>query len=187
MVLYGTSPMDDRAEHHLRGMVALGDERTIQQDTAFAIRIMVDIALMALSPAVNAPTTAVQVLDYLGETLREIGATDLEATLGRSGGRAESRVVMRGRRWEDFLTLGVTEIREYGAPSIQVMRRLRAMLAELHDSVRPENRSAVVDELARLDATIAERWGHAVDLDRVRTADGQGIGGPTTSTRDAER
>ena len=58
-------------------MIALGDERTIQQDPAFAIRIMVDIALMALSPAVNAPTTATQVLGHLGETLRMIGATDL--------------------------------------------------------------------------------------------------------------
>ena len=58
-------------------MIALGDERTIQQDPAFAIRIIVDIALMALSPAVNAPTTATQVLGHLGETLRMIGATDL--------------------------------------------------------------------------------------------------------------
>ena len=64
-------------ERELRGMIALGDERTIQQDPAFAIRIMVDIALMALSPAVNAPTTATQVLGHLGETLRMIGATDL--------------------------------------------------------------------------------------------------------------
>ena len=69
------------SERELSGMIALGDERTIQQDPAFAIRIMVDIALMALSPAVNAPTTATQVLGHLGETLRMIGATDL----GRAG------------------------------------------------------------------------------------------------------
>jgi len=135
---------------------------------------------MALSPAVNAPTTAVQVLDHLGETLREIGTTDLEQRAAMAAGK-QSGVVMRARRWEDFLALGVTEIREYGAASIQVMRRLRAMLEELHESVPRERRGAIEDELARLDATIDERWARSVDPDRVRTADRQGIGGPTAS------
>ena len=43
-------------------MIALGDERTFDQDPAFALRMMVDVANRALSPAVNDPTTAVQVL-----------------------------------------------------------------------------------------------------------------------------
>ena len=63
------------ASRRLGGMVALGAERTIEQDPSFAIRVMVDIAIRALSPAVNDPTTAVQVLDYLEETLRLVGAT----------------------------------------------------------------------------------------------------------------
>ena len=49
-------------QSRLRGMVALGTERTVEQDPAFAIRIMVDIADKALSAAINDPTTAVQVL-----------------------------------------------------------------------------------------------------------------------------
>ena len=59
-------PADRRA---LQGMLALGVERTIEHDPGFAIRIMVDIANRALSAAVNDPTTAVQVLDHLEETL----------------------------------------------------------------------------------------------------------------------
>jgi uncharacterized membrane protein len=175
------------AQTELEGMIALGDERTIQQDPAFAIRIMVDIAIRALSPAVNDPTTAVQVLNHLGETLRLIGSTDLEKRTESAAGDASARVVMRARPWEDFLTLGVTEIREYGASSIQVMRRLRAVLEELQKEVRPEHRAAVEDELARLDATVDERWGRAVDLDRAGVADGQGIGGPGAAARNASR
>jgi uncharacterized membrane protein len=178
MRVYGGTPDTGSTEQALRGMVALGDERTIQQDTAFAVRIMVDIALMALSPAVNAPTTAVQVLDHLEETLRQIGTTDLEALAGPKVEGVPAAVVMRTRRWEDYLSLGVTEIREYGAVSIQVMRRLRAVLEELHDDVLLQHRPAVEEEIARLDATVAERWTHSVDLDRASTADGQGIGGP---------
>ena len=81
MTVYRGSSEPGATERELRGMIALSDEQTIQQDPAFAIRIMVDIALMALSPAVNAPTTATQVSGHLGETLRMFGATDL----GRAG------------------------------------------------------------------------------------------------------
>ena len=112
---------------------------------------MVDIANKALSAAVNDPTTAVQVIDHLGEILRVIGTTNLRQP-PRLGEQRPGRVIMRARRWEDFLSLGTTEIRRYGAASMQVNRRLRAMLEELHDEVLPEHRAAVADELARLDA-----------------------------------
>ncbi len=70
-------------QYTLRGMVALGTERTVEQDPAFAIRIMVDIADKALSAAINDPTTAVQVLDHLEEVLRLIGATELGGRIWR--------------------------------------------------------------------------------------------------------
>jgi uncharacterized membrane protein len=177
MEVYGPVGDPTVAERELLEMIALGEERTIQQDPAFAIRIMVDIAVRALSPAVNDPTTAVQVLDHLGETLRLIGSTNLEKRAEPSD-EATAAVVMRTRRWEDFLTLGVTEIREYGATSIQVMRRLRALLEELEQTVRPEHRPAVERELGRLDAVVEERWSRSIDVDRARVADRQGIGGP---------
>jgi hypothetical protein len=168
-------------------MIALGDERTIQQDPAFAIRIMVDIALMALSPAVNAPTTATQVLGHLGETLRMIGAADLRRRADSSRGEDRPAVIIRAYAWEDYLTLGVTEIRQYGVTGIQVMRALRAMLEELRGEVRPEHGAAVEEELARLDLTLATQWGDTVDLDRATVADGQGIGGADSQRRLADR
>jgi uncharacterized membrane protein len=137
VTIYGGSRDTRGAERELTGMIALGDERTIQQDPAFAIRIMVDIALMALSPAVNAPTTATQVLGHLGETLRMIGAADLRRRADSSRGEDRPAVIIRAHAWEDYLTLGVTEIRQYGVTGIQVMRALHAMLEELREEVRP--------------------------------------------------
>ena len=61
------------------------------------------------------------------------------------------------------------------------MRRLRAMLEELREEVRPEHRAAVEDELARLDATVARSYGDSVDLDRASIPDAQGIGGRESS------
>jgi uncharacterized membrane protein len=138
--------------------------------------------LRALSPAVNDPTTAVQVLNYLGETLRLIGTTDL--TRSRGDGRP-SRVLVAVRGWPDFLALGVTEIREYGASSVQVVRPLRALLEELQGTVRPEHRAAVEDELARLEAQVEQSFGASADLDRAVEADRQGFGGaPPLERRD---
>jgi uncharacterized membrane protein len=173
--VYGGDEAVRSSERRLHGMFALGVERTIEQDPAFALRIMVDIAIKALSPAVNDPTTAVQVLNHLGDTLRLIGSTDLEPRP-----RADSppwRVIVPVRGWQDFLALGVTEIREYGASSVQVARRLRALLEELHGSVSPEHRAAVEDELARLAAQVERAFGSSADLDRAGQADRQGIGG----------
>jgi len=173
--VYGEPP--DRSEERLRGMVALGVERTIEQDPAFAMRIMVDIANLALSPAVNDPTTAVQVLDHLGEILRLIGTTDLTAHSKARGEPEPGSVIMHARRWEEFLALGVTEIRVYGATGIQVGRRVRALLEELHKTVRPEFRAAVEDELARVAATLDRVWADSADVDRAVAFDRQGIGG----------
>ena len=73
VLVYG-GQFDDRAAEELEGVIALGDERTFDQDPAFALRMMVDIANKALSPAVNDPTTAVQVLDHIGDLLGFIGS-----------------------------------------------------------------------------------------------------------------
>ena len=174
------------ASRRLASMVALGVERTVEQDPAFAIRIMVDIAVMALSAAINAPATAVQVLDHLAETLRLIGTTPLERAAAETE-HLTCGVVMQARRWPDFLSLGVTEIREYGGGSIQVVRRLRALLLELGELVLPEHRAAVEEELRRLDETVGANFASSVDLDRARIADAQGIGGPVWPAVHASR
>jgi uncharacterized membrane protein len=175
--VYGDPGEVDAAERDLRGLVALGLERTIEQDPVFALRVMVDVANKALSPAVNDPTTAVQILDYLGDSLRVIGEADRSASCWHAGA-ARRGVVVPVRRWEDFLSLGITEIREFGSTSIQVMRRMRAVLEKLLQEVRPENRAAVKAEIARLDATVAAGFSGSIDRDRAGIADRQGLGGP---------
>jgi uncharacterized membrane protein len=107
-----------------------------------------------------------------------IGIEPLDA--GQASSDAlEIGVILPVRQWSDYLSLGVTEIRMYGGSSIQVVRRLRAMLDELMELVLPEHRAAVRDELRRLDLDIAANFGGSSDFDRAKEADVQGIGGPT--------
>jgi uncharacterized membrane protein len=117
------------------------------------------------------------VLNYLGECLRMIGTVDVSESRFEGPMSGRQGVVMPVRGWEDYRAIATTEIREYGASSIQVMRRMRSMLEELLDEVPEPRRAAVRGELARLDATVARSFAESVDLDRARTADPQGMGG----------
>jgi uncharacterized membrane protein len=179
--IQGAVPPPDAARE-IQAMVALGRERTIEQDPGFAIRVMVDVANRALSAAINDPTTAVQVLDYIEDLLLVIGRSDLSDAGVYRDPDGTSRIVLPARDWPGYLTLAVTEIRRYGADSVQVVRRLRALFLRLHEHVRPEHRAAVIEELGKLDASVRAHPGWGVDLDLALTADPQGLGGVTPGT-----
>ncbi len=178
IAVYGKRDLPPRTHRQLQGLVAVGTERTVEQDPAFAIRIMVDVAIKALSAAINDPTTAVQSMDHLRNVLRLLGAVPLKGAVTFVDQDRAPRLTLPARTWEDYLMLGVTEIREYGGRSVQITRRLRSMLEDLLTAVRPEHRAAVKSEMARLDAAVSTGFAGSADKDRAQTADHQGIGGP---------
>lgn len=184
IAVHGSSAPSPR---RLEGLLATGVERTIDQDPAFALRILVDIAIRALSPAVNDPTTAVQVLDYVEQLLHALAPLPLARShvLCDDGGRV--RVVVPGRSWEDYLTLALTEIRLCGATSPQVCRRLRALLESVLVTAPAGNRPAVLAELRRLDATVDGAFPDP-DLHALAVvSDRQGMGGHARSAAPAVR
>jgi uncharacterized membrane protein len=175
------------SERRLRAMFALGRERTIDQDPAFALRILVDIAIRALSPAVNDPTTATQILDYVEDLVRAIGQADVRSSWQLRDRDGRVRVILPGRGWEDYLQLAVTEIVDYGATSPQVCRRLRAMLLELLHDIRPDRRAAVERAIADLDAAVERTFPDPADRVFASAADRQGIGGSVLDLPPARR
>jgi len=172
----GKRAIDARA---LRSAFALGAERTFEQDPQYAIRLLVDIAIKALSPAVNDPTTAVQALDQLEDLLRRLGLRRLEigATRAHDG---TLRVVVPHPTWDDFLALAFDEIRYCGAGSVQVMRRMKALAADLVAALPPERHGALRAQQRRLDATIAKSFPAAEDQLEASVEDRQGLGAPRT-------
>ena len=114
--------------------VHLGRERTFEQDPKYPIRILVDIAIKALSPAINDPTTAVQTIDQIEDLLRRLGEHELDAGCV-SDANGVVRLIFPMPTWEDYLTLAFDEIRQYGVTSVQVMRRLRSALVGLAEFV----------------------------------------------------
>jgi uncharacterized membrane protein len=167
---------DELADRDLQNLVAIDQERTLEQDPLFAFRIIVDIASKALSPAINDPTTAVLAIDQIHHLLRDVGKRYLAEGEERGKG-GQIRLIYRTPNWEDFVLLGVTEIRHYGRDSIQVQRRLRAMLEDLIATL-PKRRHPVLLKELNLLATSSKRA--FPDLDDQALADSgdlQGIGG----------
>ena len=166
---------EDIPVENLRNSVALGQERTLDQDPLYAFRIIVDIASKALSPAINDPTTAVLAIDQIHHLLRDVGSRSLAE--GRETDRnGELRLVYRTANWEDFVLLAVTEIRQYGHDSIQVMRRMRAMLENLIDTL-PEQRDPILRvELNLLEASSKRTFLDLYDQVLAETGDLQGMG-----------
>jgi len=174
LYLYGNAgTVDDRT---LLALIALGSERTMEQDPMFSFRIEVDIALKALSPAINDPTTAVLAIDQLHRLLRKVGERSLHGhEITDSAGRP--RVIFRTPNWEDFVHITFTEIRQFGAGSIQIARRLRAMVINLTQNLPEHRHSALHEELDLLDRAIAQHLMYPEDLALARIPDSQGLGG----------
>jgi uncharacterized membrane protein len=169
----GASAINDRP---LREAVVIGTERTIEQDPTFALRILVDIAIKALSAAINDPTTAVMAIDQLHRLLRLVGLRDLRGEEFRDEA-GELRLIFRTPNWEDYVHLACTEIRHCGAGSIQVMRRMRSMLDNLMQTLPQHRHAELRQQIELLDRTIEGQYVFPEDRALARIPDPQGLGG----------
>lgn len=164
------------AEHSLLQNIVLAPERTFEQDPKYPLRLLVDTAIMALSPAVNDPTTAVQAIDQIQDLLHRLGGRVLEAGCVKDA-RGDLRLVFPMPTWEEYLALAFDEIRIYGASTIQVLRRMRAALIDLIVSLKETERvDAVQKYLQHLNATVAQSGLDPIDGAFALQADPQGLG-----------
>lgn len=129
--------------------VAMDDERTPDQDAAFAFRQLVDVAERALSPGINDPTTAVQCIDRIHDLLRSLAIRQIPSPL-RADDAGKPRLWLPRPDWAAYVNLAVDEIRHYGVSSIQVARRLEALLRDLLAIAPPARRPALEEQVRRL-------------------------------------
>ena len=172
--LYGPRA-DTVDEAVLRSCVALGSERILDNDPAFGFRIIVDISIKALSPAINDPTTGALAVDQIHHLLHLLGPRQLDSGVMRDSS-GDVRLLYRTPRWEDFVTLAVTEIRLCGAGSPQVTRRLQAMFEQLIQAVPAERSVALRTEMALLTRTIERTFPDPEDRILAAAGDLQGFG-----------
>ena len=133
--------------------IRTGTGRTFEQDPTLALRVLVDIALRALSPAINDPTTAVQAVDSEESLLRLLIGRDLD--VGEiTGPNGRTRVLLVLPSWEDYVALAIDEIVEAGAGQARIRRRLERLLRDLL-ALAPASRREPLQ--TRLD-DLTSRW-----------------------------
>ena len=136
--------------------VRIGFERTLEQDAAFGIRQLVDVACKALSPAVNDPYTAVQAVDHLSVIFCTLARRPLGNHVAREGGGAA--VIVPGRRFGEYLAVMCGLIRRYGAGEPTVAHALLRLLSSCAAVAADDpERCAAIEEQARIIVSDAER------------------------------
>ncbi|MFD3329746.1 DUF2254 family protein [Streptomyces sp. NPDC058701] len=145
------------SEERLRDALLTGVERTFDQDPELPFRLLADIALRALSPAVNDPATAVEALDRLADLLTRLAGHDLD--IGRfhdDAGRLRVTVPVPG--WEQFVRTAVDDVAYAAAGSPMTLRRMRDLLLALAQRAPESRRGVVRDRLLWVERTGGERY-----------------------------
>ena len=137
----------------LRGALQLSMERTLEQDVAFGLRMLVDMGIKALSESPFAdPTTTVQVIDRVHDVMRQLARRELPDGV-RYDGSGVARLLVPSMDWQAYVRLAFEELRLAGSGSLQVSRRLRASLEDLVEFAPPDRRAALSDQLELLHAS----------------------------------
>ncbi|HEX2140756.1 MAG TPA: DUF2254 domain-containing protein [Candidatus Limnocylindria bacterium] len=134
--LFAVWPMEaggQRIHERLNQQVTLGAERSLEQDAGFGIRQLVDVAVKALSPGINDPTSARDCINRLAQLLIAIGqAPSRSASLSKDD---RLRVILSLRDFGDLVDLAFDELRHYAGSTPAVAIALADALSTVRSQV----------------------------------------------------
>ena len=146
--IHGGDVPDDLVER----AVVRGPERSFDQDPILAIRLLADIALRALSPAVNDPATAIDAIDATDGLLRALTRRDIDVR-DVTDTAGQLRIQLKLPTWSDYLDRAIADLIPPAAPFAMVLLRLRLLLENLIDTAPP----TAQHELTRLLARVSDK------------------------------
>jgi uncharacterized membrane protein len=174
MTVWPGDDVDARIEEQLLDALMLGMERTPHQDLKLGVIELMDIAVKAMSPSVNDPTTALNSIDRLGEIL-------LELAWRRRGDLVDlsdnGRPLLITRRPELEATLGVAfdQVRHYAGDNPTVAIALTRLLGRLAATAPESARAAFVEQLHEVKSTAERRIEDPVDRRRYANASAEAL------------
>ena len=160
-------PLDQETIKALNNAYSVGRHRTIEQDPAYGIRQLVDMAMKALSPGVNDTSTAVMCIDYLMAILAQLASRKFPASLRYEGD--ELRVITIAPTFSGLLVEAFDQIRGSAVGNVAIIARMLSALETLADlTVNPHRRRAIHEQMQ----WIAEVAGRTIESkhDRERLA-----------------
>ncbi len=138
----------------LSSLYAVGHQRTVEQDAAFGIRQLVDVALRALSPGANDTTTAVMCIDHLTAILVHLADRNIESCF--RGNDGEVRLVTCGPTYADLVGASFDQIRQNASANVAVLEGLLGSLELLASRTTDIERRRVFLEHAQALAELGQ-------------------------------
>ncbi len=149
------TPPDDTLIAAVRNAYSLGRHRTLEQDLAFGVRQIVDVALRALSPSMNDSTTAVMCVDYLTAILARLASRDVPSLCHYEDGKL--RLIEAEQSFAHLVAEAFDQIRGSAGGNIAVMLRLLGSLQAIASQTpRLSQRQALLDQVQWI-AELADR------------------------------
>lgn len=148
-------PLERSATTELQATYVIGRHRTVQQDAAFGVRQIVDVAMKALSPGVNDTTTAVMCVDYLTAVLVRMGPRRISPEHRLADGKL--RVIARGPSFRRLLDEAFDQIRQNSEGNLAVLLSMLRAIRTVALETPSEGRKRALAEHAELVAALARR------------------------------
>lgn len=161
--------LEDETERAIRAAFGLGVERTLQADVAFGLQQLSDIAVKALSPGINDPTTARICVDRLSELLVTLGQRAPADEILR-GEDDQVLVVLSRPSFAHLVGEAFSEIRHYGSDDPFIAAHLVAMLGRIADLVPAASRPPLVEQAELVLATVRSATILPADQEQVERA-----------------
>jgi uncharacterized membrane protein len=161
--VYEQSPLadirgGDLPDAIVQGSVVRGTDRSFDQDPMLALRLLADIGLRALSPAVNDPATAVDAIDATEGLLRALATRELDvADVTDTAGATRVRLMLP--TWEDYLRTAVEDLLAVSMPFTMVLERLQRLLTTLQ-AMSAQPQAPLIRLHARVAAGLTATQGH---------------------------
>jgi uncharacterized membrane protein len=168
-------PLEKEAAKALRALFVIGDFRTVEQDAAFGIRQIVDIAMKALSPGVNDTSTAVSCLDYLSVILSLLAKRRIPQPMREQEGKL--RVIAPAPKFSDYVAKALDEIRLSAAGNVTILLRMLIAIQRIGAVTNSASRHSTLLQHASL---VSETANHTVPA----AYDRQRINGELASVRE---
>jgi uncharacterized membrane protein len=153
--ILAAEPPDEDDISTIAAVFMVGRQRTVDQDAAFGIRQLVDVALKSLSQGVNDTTTAVMCIDYLTAIMARLAVRRMESRFRSKNG--ELRVLSMGPTFETLMSDSFEQIRQNGAGNIAVLTRLLRAFETLSNGTKSPFRRKILLKHAEAVAEVAHR------------------------------
>jgi len=154
-LLRASGPLDEGAIRQLHGSFAIGPQRSAEQDVAFGIQQIVDVALKGLSPGINDTTTALMCVDRLGAVLTRLANRRLLPRLDSP--EYERLIVTQAPDFETMAACAFDAVRRAAAGNPDVLCRLVRTAEELLPLTRSPSRRQRIGHHLRATLECAQR------------------------------